>query len=68
MKSKIIREVTLCSPVEINKRFGSPYCLNLQSRRVSQAIKQQKQKARSCRVVGPPKRRWTSTGIQRVIS
>jgi hypothetical protein len=40
MKSYILWDVTLCSHLKINRRFGGKYCLKLQGGRISQARNQ----------------------------
>jgi hypothetical protein len=35
MKSTIFWDITPCSPLKVNRRFGGKYRLNLQSRRIS---------------------------------
>jgi hypothetical protein len=37
MKSIIFWDITPCSPLKINRRFGGIYRLNLQGRRISRA-------------------------------
>jgi hypothetical protein len=40
MKSSVIWDVTLCSPLKINQRFGGTCRLHLQARIISQTINQ----------------------------
>jgi hypothetical protein len=40
MKSTMFRNITPCSPLEVNRRFGRTYRLHLQGRRISQARNQ----------------------------
>jgi hypothetical protein len=40
MKSSTFRDITPCSPVIVNRRFGGTCCLHLQGRRISQARSQ----------------------------
>jgi hypothetical protein len=37
MKSSIFWDITQCSPLKDNRRFGSAYCLHLHGRRISQS-------------------------------
>jgi hypothetical protein len=37
MKSTIFSEITPCSPLKVNRRFGGTYRLHLQGRKISQA-------------------------------
>jgi hypothetical protein len=37
MKSTIFWDITPCSPLKVNRRFGGTYCLHLQGRRISRA-------------------------------
>jgi hypothetical protein len=37
MKSSIFWDITLCSPLNVNRRFGGTYRLHLQGRRISRA-------------------------------
>jgi hypothetical protein len=41
LKSTVVLDVTPCSPVEVDRRFGGTYCLNLQGWTVSQARNQE---------------------------
>jgi hypothetical protein len=41
MKSTVFWDITLCSPLKVNRRFGGTYRLHLQGRRISRAINQQ---------------------------
>jgi hypothetical protein len=41
MKSTIFWDITLCSPLNVNRRFGGTYRLHLQGRRISWARNQQ---------------------------
>jgi hypothetical protein len=40
MKSTIFWDITLCSPLKVNRRFGRTYRLHLQGRRISRARNQ----------------------------
>jgi hypothetical protein len=40
MKSSVFWDITLCSPLKVNRCFVGIYCLHLQGRRVRQARKQ----------------------------
>jgi hypothetical protein len=40
MKSTIFRDITPCSPLKVNRRFGGTYRLNLQGLRISRARNQ----------------------------
>jgi hypothetical protein len=44
MKSTIFWDITPCSPLKFNRRFGGTYRLHLQGRRISQAINQRESK------------------------
>jgi hypothetical protein len=37
MKSSIVWDITPCSPLKVNRRFGGTCCLHLHGRRISQA-------------------------------
>jgi hypothetical protein len=39
-KSTIFSDITPCSPLKVNRRFGGTYCLRLQGRRLSRARNQ----------------------------
>jgi hypothetical protein len=43
MKSSIYWDVTPCSPLKVNRRFGETYSLHLQGRRISRARNQHKE-------------------------
>jgi hypothetical protein len=36
MKSSIFWDITPCSPLKVNRRFGGIYCLHLQGLKISQ--------------------------------
>jgi hypothetical protein len=40
MKSAVLRDITPCSPLKVNRRFGGTYRLHLQGRRISRARNQ----------------------------
>jgi hypothetical protein len=40
LKSSIYRNITPCSPLEVNGRFGGTYCRQLQGQKISQARNQ----------------------------
>jgi hypothetical protein len=40
MKSTVLWDVISCSPAAFHHRFGGPYCLHLQGRRVTKASNQ----------------------------
>jgi hypothetical protein len=63
LKSIIFWDMTTCSPLSVNWRFGGTYNLNLQGRR----NKFSKKPASKRRYV-PPKRRLTLNGLHGVIS
>jgi hypothetical protein len=80
MKSSIFYDITPCSPLKVNRRFGRTYRLNLQCRRISRAFHL------ACHLLSrwflarlilrswrwkpyaPPKRRLSSNGLHGVIS
>jgi hypothetical protein len=69
MKSSIFWDITPCSPLKVNRRFGGTCRLHLQSRRISRTRNQRESRwqARWKRHV-PPKRRLTFKQIHGVIS
>jgi hypothetical protein len=54
MKSSVFLDITPCSPLKVNRRFGGTYRLHLRSRRL--------------RLYVPPKRPFTFNGLHGVIS
>jgi hypothetical protein len=40
MKCFVYWDITLCSPLKVNRRFGGIYCLHIQGRRINQAKNQ----------------------------
>jgi hypothetical protein len=42
IKSSILWDITPCSPLKVNRRFGETYRLHLLGRRISQTRKKQK--------------------------
>jgi hypothetical protein len=67
IKSTIYWDITPCSPLKVNRRFGESFRPHLQVRRTNQARNQCESKWRWRRCV-PPKCRWTFNGQHDVIS
>jgi hypothetical protein len=38
MKKSVLRDITPCSPLKMNRRYGGTYRLHLQNRRTSKAV------------------------------
>jgi hypothetical protein len=82
MRRYIFWDITPCSPMKLNRRFGGTYCLHLQGGRIIQARNGIKQAVRRDLLVSslvypstlkkrqysPPKRRLTFTGLHGGIS
>jgi hypothetical protein len=47
--NNVFFDITPCSPVKVNQRFGETYCLHFQGRRVSQASSKQGLQRRAVR-------------------
>jgi hypothetical protein len=52
MKSSVFWDITTCSPLKVNQRFGETCCLHLQGWRVSQATNQQEAEHIACEILG----------------
>jgi hypothetical protein len=48
METSIFWDITPCSPLNVNRRFGRTYRLHLQGRRISEATNQRKALLASC--------------------
>jgi hypothetical protein len=40
IKSCILWDISLCSTLKVNRRFGGAYCLNIHDRRIGESINQ----------------------------
>jgi hypothetical protein len=70
MKSSRFYEITICSPLEANRRFGGTCRLHLQCRRISKARNQSEahNKQSSARTCSPETSRLTFNGLHGFIS
>jgi hypothetical protein len=63
MKTAVFWDITPCSPLKVNRRFGGTYLLHLQGPRISRARYQRESRKRCV----PPKRRLNFSGLYGVI-
>jgi hypothetical protein len=67
-KRAVLWDITPCTPLKVNRRFGGTYCLHLQGRRISRARNQCKSRWKArWRWHVPPKRRLTFNGLHSYI-